>query len=104
MAVIWGILYWGIVPVGILNDLDEISIYGSQIWMNVEHNGRKKSITGNWKSNTGSSMLEQIAMTDRYRFWVDEVAKLFGGLDMCTVQAIVEASSGKEYIIDASDC
>lgn len=64
----------------------------------------KKSITSNWKSNTGSSMLEQIPMTDRYRFWIDEVSKLFGGLDMCTVQAIVEASSGKEYIIDVCDC
>lgn len=48
-------------------------------------------------------MLEQIPMNDRYKFWVDEVSKLFGGLEMCTVQAIVDASSDKEYIIDVCD-
>jgi hypothetical protein len=49
-------------------------------------------------------MLEQIPMNDRYKFWVDEVSKMFGGLDMCTVQAIVDSISGKEFIIDVCDC
>lgn len=48
-------------------------------------------------------MLEQIPVNDRYKFWIDEVSKVFGGLDICTVQAIVDASTDKEYIIDVCD-
>jgi hypothetical protein len=49
-------------------------------------------------------MLEQIPMTERYKFWIDEVSKLFGGLDICSVQVVVDAETGKEYIIDVCDC
>jgi len=60
----------------------------------------KKVFTGSgWKSQFGGSDLQDIPLTDTYKFWVDECAKCFGGMDLLAVDAL-HGKDGKDYIIE----
>jgi len=63
---------------------------------------RRIGISGDWKTNTGTSVMEEEEMTDRWRLWADVAAEIFGGLDILTVDAIVEESTGKETILEVN--
>jgi len=63
---------------------------------------RRMDISGEWKTNTGSSHLEHVDVEDRWKLWADSAADMFGGLDILTVDAIVEEGTGKEYILEVN--
>eukprot|EP00455_Lapot_gusevi_P009364 TRINITY_DN14189_c0_g1_i3.p1 TRINITY_DN14189_c0_g1~~TRINITY_DN14189_c0_g1_i3.p1 ORF type:complete len:237 (-),score=49.84 TRINITY_DN14189_c0_g1_i3:37-747(-) len=62
---------------------------------------KRITISGNWKTNTGSSHLEEIELTPQYKMWADEACHMFGGLDICTVD-VLHTDDGKEYILEVN--
>ncbi|VDM44051.1 unnamed protein product [Toxocara canis] len=62
----------------------------------------RKGISNSWRSNVGSAMLEQIAVTNRHKQWLQMVSEAFGGLDVLGLDVLV-AKDGREIIHDAND-
>ena len=60
---------------------------------------KRMTMSGNWKTNTGTSHIENIEILPRYKFWMNECSKAFGGLEICTVDVIVDEND-KEYIME----
>jgi hypothetical protein len=50
----------------------------------------------------GQSILEEVPVTTRYKAWIDAVSEIFGGLAICSLEAVV-AKDGKEFIIEVND-
>eukprot|EP00999_Lentomonas_sp_LEN2_P000791 NODE_178_length_1989_cov_17.357680_g154_i0.p1 GENE.NODE_178_length_1989_cov_17.357680_g154_i0~~NODE_178_length_1989_cov_17.357680_g154_i0.p1 ORF type:complete len:354 (-),score=57.24 NODE_178_length_1989_cov_17.357680_g154_i0:844-1905(-) len=61
----------------------------------------RQGLSANWKTNTGSAHLEEVPMTDKYRLWAEEAGQMFGGLDICTVDAI-HCADGTEVILEVN--
>ena len=56
---------------------------------------KRTAMSGNWKTNMGTSTVEELPMTPEYAAWLELAAGMFGGLDICTVDAIHDAATGK---------
>jgi glutathione synthase/RimK-type ligase-like ATP-grasp enzyme len=46
--------------------------------------------------------MNEVPVEDRWRKWADEASKMFGGLDILTVDAIVEEGTEKEFILEVN--
>jgi len=63
---------------------------------------RRVGLSSDWKTNTCTSLCEEVPCSERWRLWADKAAQMFGGLDILTVDAIIEESSKKEYILEVN--
>mmetsp|Transcript_10120 Transcript_10120/g.12279 ORF Transcript_10120/g.12279 Transcript_10120/m.12279 type:complete len:354 (+) Transcript_10120:72-1133(+) len=63
---------------------------------------KRQSVSGNWKTNTGTSVLENIEVTDKYRKWAEAASTMFNGLTILSVDAIHDEKTGKEYILEVN--
>jgi glutathione synthase/RimK-type ligase-like ATP-grasp enzyme len=64
---------------------------------------KRLGVSGDWKTNTGSAMLEEFEPSAAQRAWAEHAASLFGqDLDILTVDTIVEEATGKEWILEVN--
>lgn len=63
---------------------------------------RRRDISGEWKTNTGTAIMDEVPIEERWKKWADVASEMFGGLDILTVDAIVEEGTDKEYILEVN--
>eukprot|EP00697_Spironema_sp_BW2_P002257 gnl/Spiro4/13035_TR6913_c0_g1_i1.p1 gnl/Spiro4/13035_TR6913_c0_g1~~gnl/Spiro4/13035_TR6913_c0_g1_i1.p1 ORF type:complete len:327 (-),score=86.45 gnl/Spiro4/13035_TR6913_c0_g1_i1:62-1012(-) len=63
---------------------------------------KRMSMSGDWKTNTGTSVLEELPMNATYRRWAEAAGQMFGGLDICTVDALHDQRTGREVILEVN--
>lgn len=66
---------------------------------------KRVSLSGAWKTNTGSAHLEELKMTDDFKFWADVACEAFapeGGLDILTIDAIHDSNKDRFLIMEVN--
>ncbi len=63
----------------------------------------KRKIVASWKANVFGTEPEDIPVTSTHKSWVDECAKLFGGMDILALD-VLHIASGEDVIIELNDC
>ena len=62
---------------------------------------KRTGMCGQWKTNTGTSIVETVPTEPRYAAWANAAAQMFGGLDICTVDVLCD-EQGKEWILEVN--
>ncbi|MFX0102514.1 MAG: hypothetical protein ACFFCS_23305 [Candidatus Hodarchaeota archaeon] len=63
----------------------------------------RRKIVASWKANVSGTRPELIQVTDKYKSWVDECSKLFGGMDILALD-VLQLENGDEIILELNDC
>jgi len=61
---------------------------------------RRPSVSGQWRSV--QTVVEEVPVLDRYKLWIDKVSEMFGGLTVCSLEAVV-GKDDSEHIIEVND-
>lgn len=60
-----------------------------------------KRFSPNWKGNVGhSATIKDTEMTPEFQRWIDHASAIFGGMDICALDAVHCKSTGKYYILE----
>ena len=49
-------------------------------------------MSGSWKTNVGDVEIQEVTVQDKYKKWIDEASSIFGGLELCSLEAIVDGA------------
>ena len=66
---------------------------------------KRESISGDWRTNTGSAHMTEVPTEEVFSVhvaWAEHASTFFGGLDICTVDALHDSKTGKDVIIEVN--
>jgi len=62
----------------------------------------RRVVAAGWKGNVGEATVEDIPVTDTYMAWINECSKIFGGLDILSLDAVID-DKGNHTILEVND-